>query len=72
MDNFYNFKRKEKPVRQEYVRQTLVKADFRDYPEKIKLIKDYAKINGKTYSDVMREITDQVVNLINQTEIEDL
>jgi len=72
MDNFYRYKRKTKPVRQDVVRQTLVKADFRIHPDKKKILKEYARINDKTFSDIMTELTDQAVEIIKQGEIDDL
>lgn len=65
-------KRRKKSVIQEKVKPKLKLVAYRDYPEKTKLIEDYAKANGQTYSDVIREITDQVVSLIKQSEISDI
>lgn len=65
-------KQRQKSVIQNPVKPKLELVAYRDYPEKTKLIEDYAKANGQTYSDVMREITDQVISLIKQAEISDI
>ena len=70
MENFYLFKRKQKPERQEVVRQQLVKADFRMEPDKKELLEEYCEHNKQTFSELMRELTDQAVVIIKQAEIE--
>ena len=72
-ENFYyygKYKQHQIPVRQESV--SLVKADFRMCPKKKQILKSFAKLNKKTFSDVMRDLTDQAVELLKQAELEDL
>ena len=61
-------KQHQTPVRQESV--SLVKVDFRMCPKKKQILKSFARLNKKTFSDIMRELTDQAVELLKQAELE--
>ena len=63
-------KQRNRSVIQEPVKPKLELVAFRDYPEKTKIIEAHAKHNNKTYSDVIRELTDQAVEIIRGREIE--
>lgn len=75
MSDFYPYNKKnreiKRPVSQKIVSQK-VKFDFRDDLSKKEKIERFAKATGTTFSDLMRKATDNLIEAINESEIEDI